>query len=141
MSLPEPNLEYVLRRLHELKGDDQFYGAERAVELVFRQWPTNVNYDEVLAKVVVLSYVGICTASVFLYCSTAPDKRNYVVGSAGEGPAKLDRSSGKAASVASKRPCTSSWIRQSLAHEEVVAVGAGLRAFRLCFLSGGATTK
>ncbi len=55
MSLQEPNLAYVLKRLEELRHNNQFYGAERAVDLVFRQWPTNVNYDEVLVKVVVLN--------------------------------------------------------------------------------------
>lgn len=55
MSLQEPNLAYVLKRLEELRHNNQFYGAERAVDLVFRQCPTNVNYDEVLVKVVVLN--------------------------------------------------------------------------------------
>lgn len=54
MSLPEPTLEHVVRRLGEVNRDPRFAGVERAVGIVFRQWPLNVDDDEVLIKVVVL---------------------------------------------------------------------------------------
>ncbi len=55
MNLPEPDIGYVLQRLEAMRGDDRFYGAERAVQLVFEQWPTNRDAEEVLVKVVVLN--------------------------------------------------------------------------------------
>ncbi len=55
MSLPEPTLEYVERRLGEVNRDSRFTGVERAVEMVFQQWSLNVDDDEVLIKVVVLN--------------------------------------------------------------------------------------
>lgn len=55
MNLPMPDLTYVSRRLGELRGDDRFYGADRAVQLVFRQWPVNTDSDQVLVKVIVLN--------------------------------------------------------------------------------------
>lgn len=53
--LPEPTLEYVRRRAAEFDENPQYYGAERTVELVFRQWPLNVVYEHILTKVVVLN--------------------------------------------------------------------------------------
>ena len=55
MQLIEPTIEYVGRRIRELDGDDHFYGAECAVELVFQQWPKNAVYEQVLVKTVVLN--------------------------------------------------------------------------------------
>jgi hypothetical protein len=50
-----PNLEYVTARLAELEKNGRFYGAERAVALVFRQWPMNTDFQEVLVKTTVLN--------------------------------------------------------------------------------------
>jgi hypothetical protein len=49
--LPRPEPSYVQERIAEFNmgwGDD-----ERAVSLVFKQWPSNVNYPEVLIKTIV----------------------------------------------------------------------------------------
>lgn len=42
-------------RLADLRTDDRFYGAEGTVGLVFSQWPENVDFSRVHAKVVVLN--------------------------------------------------------------------------------------
>jgi hypothetical protein len=55
MRLAEPTVDYVQQRLRELEGDDRFYGAERAVELVFAQWPRNTEFEHVLVKTIVLN--------------------------------------------------------------------------------------
>lgn len=55
MDLPTPDATYVAQRLESLLGNERFYGAERAVQLVFEQWPTNTDSDQVLVKVVVLN--------------------------------------------------------------------------------------
>ncbi|MBI1901796.1 MAG: hypothetical protein HYS13_11885 [Planctomycetia bacterium] len=55
MGLTEPTLDYVQQRLCELEGDERFYGAERAVGLVFAQWPHNREFEHVLVKTIVLN--------------------------------------------------------------------------------------
>jgi hypothetical protein len=52
---PKPTLDYVTQRIAEFNDDPQYYGAERAVDLVFRQWPQNTVDEQVLVKVVVLN--------------------------------------------------------------------------------------
>lgn len=55
MELVEPTLNYVQQRLRDVDGDMQFRGAERAVAMVFGQWPRNVELEQVLVKTVVLN--------------------------------------------------------------------------------------
>ena len=55
MSLPEPTLARTRRRLTEFAGDRRFAVSERAVSLIFSQWPRNSDAGEVLAKVVVIN--------------------------------------------------------------------------------------
>lgn len=63
MSLTEPTLDFVQRRLRELDGDERFYGAERAVGLVFQQWPGNTDFHQVLVKTIVLNQ--LYTTSIY----------------------------------------------------------------------------
>ena len=53
--ITKPTPDYITRRIAEFDGDLKYSGSERAVELVFSQWPLNNNYQEVLVKVVVLN--------------------------------------------------------------------------------------
>lgn len=55
MELNRPTTDYVRQRIAEFDGNPKYYGAEQTVELVFRQWPHNTEYSEVLAKVIVLN--------------------------------------------------------------------------------------
>lgn len=55
MKLPEPTIKYVRRRLESVKDDPDYYGAEGALELVFRQWPENASYDHVIIKTIMLN--------------------------------------------------------------------------------------
>ena len=53
MSMKPPTLDYVQQRIQEF---DEGYGAdERAVELVFKQWPSNTEYPKVLLKTIVVN--------------------------------------------------------------------------------------
>ena len=54
VSLPRPTPEYIQDCLAEIDAESRIAEAERAVSLVFGQWPRNHNYDEVLVKVMVL---------------------------------------------------------------------------------------
>ena len=51
--LAEPTPKYVAKRIAEFDSNPRYHGAESTVGLVFRQWPRNSVYEQVLAKVVV----------------------------------------------------------------------------------------
>lgn len=53
--LPTPTPEYITSRIAEFDGDKRNYSAEGAVELVFTQWPSNIDYHQILVKTVVLN--------------------------------------------------------------------------------------
>lgn len=51
----EPTPDYILSRLPDFDATPRYSDADRAVGLVFSQWPTNRLIEEVLAKVVTLN--------------------------------------------------------------------------------------
>lgn len=53
--LKHPTAELVTERLASMRDDLRFVDTERAVAIVFTQWPRNVQIEEVLAKVAVLN--------------------------------------------------------------------------------------
>ena len=55
LTLPRPTLDYVRSRLEALRGDEEFYGAEETISLIFSRWPENRKFAPVHAKVVVLN--------------------------------------------------------------------------------------
>ncbi|MDP9173860.1 MAG: hypothetical protein M3O30_08345 [Planctomycetota bacterium] len=54
MNLTRPSIELAKRRLKEFDADPNLSGGDAAVRLVFDHWPKNTNFNEVLAKVVIL---------------------------------------------------------------------------------------
>jgi hypothetical protein len=53
--LPKPTRDYVSRRIDEFDGDARYYGADRAMALVFTTWPGNAAYEHILVKVILLN--------------------------------------------------------------------------------------
>ncbi|HEY8355237.1 MAG TPA: hypothetical protein VIK69_09520, partial [Methylophilaceae bacterium] len=51
----EPTPDYILSRLPDFDATPRYSDADRAVGLVFSQWPTNRLIEEVLTKVVTLN--------------------------------------------------------------------------------------
>lgn len=54
MGLPALTLQYAQSRIAQFDGDDRYFGADKAVGLVFSAWPLNTELEEVIVKVVVL---------------------------------------------------------------------------------------
>src|SRR4051812_5412380 len=54
-SFPKPTPERVRDILSQYGSDDRYFGADTAVRLVFEQWPQNLQYEEILVKVIVLN--------------------------------------------------------------------------------------
>jgi hypothetical protein len=55
VKIPEPTPEYVRRRLPSTAEEDEYFEADLALRLVFKQWPQNRDRGEVLAKVTLLN--------------------------------------------------------------------------------------
>ena len=57
MTLPKPTPALIRRRLDELDAGTNLNDLDRAVQIVFEQWPRNVSLTEILVKVAVLNQI------------------------------------------------------------------------------------
>jgi hypothetical protein len=55
INITEPTLDYVQQRVREFDADEELKRDERAVALVFQQWPANSEHEQVLVKTIVLN--------------------------------------------------------------------------------------
>ncbi|HEV2177175.1 MAG TPA: hypothetical protein VGW33_08240 [Terriglobia bacterium] len=55
IDLTKPTPDYVQQRVREFDADEKLKRDERAVALVFQQWPANSDHEQVLVKTVVLN--------------------------------------------------------------------------------------